>query len=318
MLNHLANPLKLGVCQHAPRITRHSEWMKAVGLPQILGTDAIKPTLTLTLQRHRYSIGVIVNLWKHRPELIRDITRSSDITKRSRHSQECKNLRRGKPRASGQRTRGSDAEKTRCRRSITVEKTRCSYERSSGGNIAFSLKCDTEVVTSTFDVWTSKINGLHGTFGDRSCSGFWDIVWKNRQTAVKILPTRLPSASVTSTGFLSIILFCFTDYRRQRSIAITYKVVEHCVDVRWSIWRPRDLDYSCSWNTCEVKKTPRRQTEWKISTEKRRKGSSNALSNSKMNWVNVDNFVHQKTEITFEQMRFPFSKSISQSVSETQ
>ena len=215
MLNHLANPLKLGVCQHAPRITRHSEWMKAVGLPQILGTDAIKPTLTLTLQRHRYSIGVIVNLWKHRPELIRDITRSSDITKRSRHSQECKNLRRGKPRASGQRKRGSD-------------------------------------------------------------------------------------------------------YRRQRSIAITYKVVEHCVDVRWSIWRPRDLDYSCSWNTCEVKKTPRRQTEWKISTEKRRKGSSNALSNSKMNWVNVDNFVHQKTEITFEQMRFPFSKSISQSVSETQ
>jgi len=61
----------------------------------------------------------------------------------------------------------------------------------------FSLKTDTDLVTLTYDLFTPGliVQHLYAKFGDPSCVGYRDIVCKHKQTALKTLPTRLPTVT---------------------------------------------------------------------------------------------------------------------------
>jgi len=124
----------------------------------------------------------LLRLEVNRLALVRLYTIHS-LTRRRLHSQEYTKTHTWENAASiGKRTRGSDAGKTRWRRELQQGKPSVVYVRNSGGNIAFCLKTDIDVVTLTFWPFDAKINGFPGLkthrgtsilyvkFGDPTCS----------------------------------------------------------------------------------------------------------------------------------------------------
>jgi len=136
----------------------------------------------------------------------------AEVTQRSQHSQECKNLRQGKFSIQWQADAGKWHGKPvvasiACWAGITAGKNPAYLTYAAVAAILHSVWRPTQTLWPwPLTLWP-QINGfprltvklLFVKFGDHSCVGFWDIVWKNRQTAVKALPMRRSSACVMNT-----------------------------------------------------------------------------------------------------------------------